>query len=75
MFQEFPKMLYRGEANTIAQDAQHEKSLRDDGWHDFGRPPKAEEAGEKPVRRGRPPKAEEAGEKPVRRGRPPKAEE
>lgn len=59
MFQEFPKMLYRGEANTIARDAQHEKSLRDEGWHDFGRPPKAEQAGEKPVRRGRPPKAEE----------------
>lgn len=47
MFHEFPKMLYQGDAQTIARDAQHEESLRVEGWHDFGDAPKiqAEEVG------------------------------
>ena len=41
--QEFPKMLYKGGANTIVQDAEQEKAACADGWHYFGQEP-----GEKP---------------------------
>ena len=37
--QEFPKMLYKGEANTIVQDEAEDAKARKDGWHDFGAVP------------------------------------
>ena len=37
--QEFPKMLYKGEANTIVQDEAQDARARADGWHDFGAKP------------------------------------
>ena len=50
MFQEFPKMLYKGEAYTIVEDAEQEAASRADGWHDFGKEP-AQDADAKPARR------------------------
>ncbi|WP_269497825.1 hypothetical protein [Castellaniella sp. S9] len=62
MFQEFPKMLYRDDKNTIANDAEHENALRTDGWHDFDAEPKAEEKPSDQPRRGRPSRAEPKAE-------------
>ena len=39
MFQEFPKMLFKGDAHSIVHDAAQETELRADGWHDFGAEP------------------------------------
>ena len=39
MFQEFPKMLFKGDAHSIVDDAAQETELRADGWHDFGAEP------------------------------------
>ena len=50
MFQEFPKMLFKGDAHSIVDDATQETALRADGWHDFGKEP-AQDADAKPARR------------------------
>lgn len=50
MFQEFPKMLFKGDAHSIVEDATQEAALRADGWHDFGKDP-AQDADAKPARR------------------------
>lgn len=50
MFQEFPKMLFKGDAHSIVDDAARETALRADGWHDFGKEP-APDADAKPARR------------------------
>lgn len=50
MFQEFPKMLHKGEAYTIVEDAAQEAASRADGWHDFGKD-HAQDADAKPARR------------------------
>lgn len=39
MFQEFPKMVYKGEAHKVVDDADQEAAARADGWHDFGAEP------------------------------------
>ena len=44
---EFPKMLFKGEDYAIVQDKDEEALFRDDGYHDYGQPPK--------VKRGRKP--------------------
>lgn len=46
MFQEYPKMLYKDGQNVIANDAEHEATLRNDGWHDYGQEPKAQAEGQ-----------------------------
>lgn len=48
MFQEFPKMLFKGDAHSIVDDAEQEAASRAGGWHDFGKEP---EADAKPARR------------------------
>lgn len=50
MFQEFPKMLFKGDAHSIVDDAEQEAASRADGWHDFGKDP-APDAHAKPARR------------------------
>lgn len=50
MFQEFPKMLFKGDAHSIVDDVTQETALRADGWHDFGNEP-APDADAKPARR------------------------
>ena len=50
MFQEFPKMLFKGDAHSIVDDAEQEAASRADGWHDFGKDP-APDADAKPARR------------------------
>jgi hypothetical protein len=50
MFQEFPKMLFKGDAHSIVDDAEQEAASRADGWHDFGKDP-AQDADDKPARR------------------------
>lgn len=50
MFQEFPKMLFKGDAHSIVDDAEQETALRADGWHDFGKAP-APDSDAKPARR------------------------
>ncbi len=39
MFQEFPKMVYKGDAHKVVDDADQEAAARSDGWHDFGAEP------------------------------------
>lgn len=39
MFQEFPKMIYKGEAHKVVDAADQEAAARADGWHDFGAEP------------------------------------
>lgn len=72
MFQEYPKMLYKGESYRIVADAAEEAVARADDWYNFGAAPPATpaEGGEKqaapePVKRGRKPvqQTAEGGEK------------
>lgn len=73
MFHEFPKMLYLGDAQVIARDADHEAQFRAEGWHDFGDAPKAK-AEETPVATdSSADTASDAQQPKARRGRPPKA--
>ena len=68
MFQEFPKMLYKGEAHQVVNDAGQEAAARKDGWHDFGAAPAnaPAETGEKQSADGAP-----AAPEPAKRGRKP----
>lgn len=36
MFQEFPKMLFKGDAHKVVDGADQEAAARADDWHDFG---------------------------------------
>jgi len=38
-FFEYPKMLFKGEAFVIVDDADEEKAQRAQGWHDYGKDP------------------------------------
>ena len=59
MFQEFPKMLFKGDAHSIVHDAAQETELRADGWHDFGKD-NAPDADAKPARRKKSDTAQDA---------------
>jgi hypothetical protein len=59
MFQEFPKMLFKGDAHSIVDDAEQETALRADGWHDFGKDT-APDADAKPARRKKSDTAQDA---------------
>ncbi len=50
MKQEFPKMLYKGEANTIVVNADEQKAAEKEGFHEFGKEKK---------KAGRPKKADD----------------
>lgn len=49
MFNEYPKMLYRGDEARPVDCLSGEQAAKQEGWHEFGEDPQ-----EKP-RRGRPP--------------------
>lgn len=68
MFQEFPKMLYQGEAHQVVDGADQEAAARKDGWHDFGAAPPATpvEGGEKQAT-----DSAQAAPEPAKRGRKP----
>lgn len=38
-FFEYPKMLFKGEAFVIVDDADEEKAQRAQGWHEYGKDP------------------------------------
>ena len=59
MFQEFPKMLFKGDAHSIVDDAEQESASRADGWHDFGKDT-APDADAKPARRKKADTAQDA---------------
>ena len=59
MFQEFPKMLFKGDAHSIVDDAEQESASRADGWHDFGKDT-AQDADAKPARRKKSDTAQDA---------------
>ena len=59
MFQEFPKMLFKGDAHSIVDDAAQETALRADGWHDFGKD-NVQDADAKPARRKKADTAQDA---------------
>lgn len=62
MIQEFPKMLYQGDAQRVVADADEQAAAIAEGWHLYGEQPKveaeAQEAAAEPKKPGRKPKVE-----------------